>query len=106
MHYIDIKPLSVNEAYTGKRYKTNEYRQYSNSLSWLLPKKVNIYPKMSISIIFGFKNASADIDNPTKLFLDILQNFYNFNDKNIYKITIEKQITNKPFIMFEIHEFI
>lgn len=105
-HFIDIKPLSVNKLYTGKRYKTDDYRNYSNSLRWLLPKNIQIYPKMTISLIFGFENTSSDTDNPTKGFLDIISKFYGFNDKNVYKLIIEKQITKHPFIKFNIEKYI
>ena len=38
MVHIDIKPLSVNEAWQGRRYKTPKYKQYQETLLWLLPK--------------------------------------------------------------------
>jgi len=37
---INYKPLSVNEAWQGKRFKTKAYKDYEKSLMLLLPKIV------------------------------------------------------------------
>jgi hypothetical protein len=39
---IKIKPLSVNKAWQGKRFKTNEYKQYEKEVSLLLPSHLKI----------------------------------------------------------------
>lgn len=107
MHTIEIKPLSVNEAYTGRRFKTKKYKQYIKDAKWLFPKKskVEIFDKMFISVIFGFTNAAADLDNPYKQFSDIISKLYGFNDKNVWKMTLEKIISDKPFIKFKIEKY-
>ena len=33
---IDIKPLSVNKCWQGRRYKTSEYKAYEEELLWIL----------------------------------------------------------------------
>lgn len=40
-------------------------------------------------------NTLSDIDNPTKLILDILQKRYGFNDKMIYELNLKKEIVKK-----------
>ena len=57
---IDMKPLSVNEAWQGKRYKTEEYKQYENTLLWLLPKIKIPEPPYEIHFRFGFSNSLSD----------------------------------------------
>ena len=87
---IDIKPLSVNQAWQGRRFKTESYKQYENDLFLLLPKLKVPEGKLTLLIQVGFSSKASDADNIAKTFLDILQKFYNFNDKNIYKLAIEK----------------
>lgn len=105
MTRIDIKPLSVNEAWQGKRYKTNKYRAYENSLLWLLPNNLNISPPpYKIQFRFGFSCSLSDWDNPVKPTQDILAKKYNFNDKLIRKAVVEVEIVErgKEFVEFEI----
>lgn len=57
----------------------------------LLPNNVRI-PKgdKMIYIRWGFSSALADWDNPIKPFQDILQQKYNFNDREIHFAIVEK----------------
>ena len=104
MEYIKIKPLSVNQVWAGRRFKTVAYKDYEKSLSYLLPKELPlIIGKLKLDICFGLSSKSGDIDNPVKPFIDILQKKYNFNDKNIYELLVKKQDVKKgeEFIKFE-----
>lgn len=102
MTKINIKPLSVNEAWRGKRFKTEKYKVYERALLHLLPSAV--IPKdilFQLDIHFYFSNKASDLDNPVKLIIDIIQKKYDINDKNIYKLTVEKSIVKKGFEAFE-----
>ena len=103
---IQIKPLSVNQAWQGRRFKTPTYKKYEKDLMLLLPKDNYSSQKLGIEIEFGFSNSASDIDNPLKPFLDILQKKYLINDKQIYQLIVKKTITKKgdEFINFEIDE--
>ncbi len=92
---INIKPLSVNEAWQGKRYKTEKYKRYQNTLLWILPKIAIPEPPYELHFRFGFSNKLADWDNPVKLTQDILSKKYGFNDKLIRKAVIETEIVKK-----------
>ena len=101
---VKIKPLSVNKAWQGKRFKTPEYKQYERAVLLMLPK-INIPDgELCIKIIFGFSNKGSDIDNPAKLFIDIMQKKYKFNDSSIYELHLFKMVVEKgsEFIDFEI----
>jgi len=104
---VQIKPLSVNRAWQGKRFKTPEYKRYEQELLLTL-KKVKI-PKGKIEIQYtvGYSNKLSDIDNFIKPFQDVLQKKYNFNDNLIYKMIVEKEIVKKgeEFIEFNIKEY-
>lgn len=107
MDVIKVKPLSVNEAYTGRRFCTNALSSYKNEIYYSLKQKNVPEGKLEINIDFGFSSKGSDIDNHVKCFLDVLQKKYGFNDNRVYKMTLTKQITKKgsEYIAFEIKPF-
>jgi Holliday junction resolvase RusA-like endonuclease len=104
---LNVKPLSVNQVWQGKRFKTPKYKAYEKELLLLLPNdyKVPLKP-LEITLKFGFSSKLSDWDNPIKPFQDILQKKYKFNDSQIYKAIVIKEIVKKgdEFIEFEINE--
>ena len=102
---ILIKPLSVNQAWQGKRYKTNVYLKYERDILKLIPKEPILPAPYRFDITFGFSNKASDIDNPLKPFLDCIQKKYNINDKDIYELNVKKEIVKKgkEFIDFKIY---
>jgi len=103
---VDIKPLSVNQAWKGRRFKTKAYDKYIRDVMCLLkPLKVSD-GEIELEITFGLSNRAADIDNPLKCFIDVLQKKYNFDDKMIYRLIVNKVITKKgsEFIEFKLKE--
>lgn len=102
---IDQKPLSVNQAWQGRRYKTKLYQQYERMMLTVLPHLSIPSGRLSITLTFGFSNKSSDLDNPVKPMLDILQKRYGFNDSRIYLLTVNKKIVPKgqENITFEIN---
>lgn len=100
---IDYKPLSVNEAWQGKRFKTDKYKKYERDLLFILPK-INIGNITGIYLEFGLSSLLADFDNPVKPFVDILQKKYGFNDRDINTATIKKIIMpkGKEYIKFRL----
>lgn len=99
-----IKPLSVNKAWQGKRFKTNDYKKYEEDLLLMLPKIKIINPPYRLNITVGFSNKASDLDNVLKPFLDILQKKYDINDKHIQILHVEKEVVakNNEFISFQI----
>lgn len=90
-----IKPLSVNEVWKGRRFKTQAYKDYELQLSYMLPKLKLPPPPYVVSFVFAFSSKGADIDNPVKPFLDVLQKVYNFNDKEVVRLIVDKKIVKK-----------
>ena len=101
---IDIKPLSVNDAWAGKRFKTPEYKQYERDVLFLLPRIKIPEGKLEVEFTFGFSSQGSDVDNPIKPLLDIISKKYGFNDNKIYRMILNKEIVKKgnEFIKFEI----
>ena len=104
MTRLSIKPLSVNDAWKGRRYKTDKYRAYEMELLYRLPKIVLPPPPYEVTYRFGFSSASSDNDNPVKPFQDILSKKYKFNDKLIKRTIIESDYVKKgqEFVEFSI----
>ena len=102
---LQIKPLSVNQCWRGRRFKTEKYKNYEKELFYLLPTiEISKKNKISIEIIFGVSSKNNDIDNPIKPFVDILSKKYQFNDKMIYHLEAQKEDVKKgqEFIKFKI----
>jgi len=105
---IDIKPLSVNEAWRGQRFKTDAYKIFERSLLFMLPKNV-IIPEapFEIHLEFGFSSANSDWDNGIKQFTDVLAKKYGFNDRYIKKgiVVVENVPKGKEYIKFELKHY-
>lgn len=103
---INIKPLSVNEAYKGRRFSTPNLKGYKTELGFFLKPLKIPEGNLKINIEFGFSSKGSDLDNAVKPFLDVLQKKYSFNDNRVYELVLSKRITakNKEYIKFEIKQ--
>ena len=104
MEHIKIKPLSINEAYSGRRRRTKAYNNYINNVMYQLKKIALPVPPFSLSYEFGYSSKGSDIDNAVKPITDILQKRYGFNDNQIYELHVIKKIVKKgkEYIKFKI----
>ena len=106
---LNEKPLSVNEAWQGKRFKTPIYKSYEETILLTMPNaKVDPDEMLRIEFFFGFSNKASDLDNPVKLLLDIAQKKYGFNDKNVFELNVRKCIVKKgeEFIQMGIYKLL
>ena len=106
MHKVNIKPLSVNEAWQGRRFKTQQYKRYERDLLMLLPK-IEIPPgDLQVTFTVGYSNANADIDNFVKPTVDVMQKRYGFNDRRITRLVIDKVIVPRgmEYFSFEVDQ--
>lgn len=104
---LEIKPLSVNKAFQGRRFKTNDYKKFEKQMLLLLPKlKKELTGSLKIELEYGFSSKLSDIDNPCKLVLDCLVKKYGFDDRQIYELNQVKKIVKKgsEYIKFSIVE--
>jgi Holliday junction resolvase RusA-like endonuclease len=104
---VKIKPVSVNECWQGKRFKTKKYKSFEQQLLYILPA-INLPPSpYELIYTFYFSNFCSDIDNPVKPITDILQKKYSFNDKDVLRLIVEKKIVKKgsEFFSFEIKHY-
>ena len=105
---IRTKPISINECWTWRRFKTPKYKQYEEEVMLLIRDTslvdVKEWQPLKVSIVFWLSSKNADIDNPIKPILDIFQKVYGFNDKQVYKLEVSKLDVKKwyEFIEFDI----
>ncbi len=107
MAEIKIKPLSVNQAWRGRTFKSDKYKKYISDVLSILPSNVVIPDgRLFICLEFGFSSTASDWDNPIKPFVDILQLKYQFNDSRIYRAEVIKTKVKRgqDFIRFDIKE--
>lgn len=106
MTEIKITPISVNNAWQGRRFKTPQYKDYETALLLMLPKMEAIQSPLGIEIVFGFSSPLSDIDNPLKPFLDIMQKKYGINDRDIFELNVKKELVKKgnEFIKYKFKE--
>ena len=105
MNRVNIKPLSVNQAWQGKRFKTPKYKSFQSEMLLTLPNlNEDFTGRLKVTIRYGFSSKLSDIDNPCKLVLDCLVKKYGFDDRQIYELYQSKEIApkGKEFIEFEI----
>lgn len=102
-----VKPLSVNQVWQGKRFKTPAYKSYEKLLLLTLPDIELPQPPFTLHLEFGVSSSLSDWDNPIKPFQDVLQKRYGFDDKNImvgivHKVRIPK---GEEYISFKIEHY-
>lgn len=104
---LRVKPLSVNEAWQGRRFKTEKYKSFEKLVLLSLQKMKIPDGELTVRFTFGFSNKASDLDNPVKPLMDCLQKKYGFNDSRVYKLIVEKQIVpkGKEFFSFTISKF-
>ena len=73
---LKIKPLSVNQAWQGRRFKTGTYKEYEKAVSLLINDKHNpVKGLVEIDYEFGLCGkgfSSSDVSNLIKCLEDIL----------------------------------
>lgn len=106
-HIVNIKPLSVNEAFKGKKFRTLKYDNFIKNCLLQLPKSIDIPNKkhIKLAIEFGFSSKASDIDNCIKSFQDCLVKKYGVDDRFIYELHVFKNIVpkEKEYIKFKIY---
>lgn len=110
---IYIKPLSVNEAWQGRRFKSPKYKVFENFVLLSLkaskwkPSKQILSGPVEVEFWFGLSSKNADIDNPVKPMLDIIQKHTGFNDKQVHRLIVNRVQVAKgdEYVRFEVRKF-
>jgi Holliday junction resolvase RusA-like endonuclease len=102
---INIKPLSVNQAWRGRRFKSDKYKTFERNMLLNLPSiKKDLTGDLKVVIHYGFSSKLSDIDNPCKMVLDCFCKKYGFDDRQVFELIQTKEIVKKgqEFIKFNI----
>jgi len=104
MVHLDVKPLSLNNAYRGRRFKTAELESFKKAVTLLIPRIEVPQGKLSVRYVFGVSTKNSDGDNLIKVFQDALAESYGFNDNLIYHWDVTKVDVPKgmEYIEFEL----
>jgi Holliday junction resolvase RusA-like endonuclease len=106
MEKINIKALSVNSCFQGRRFTNQAHKDYVREVLSQLPIKFIGRPPYKLILEFGLSSKLQDLDNCIKVFQDCLTVKYDFNDRDIYEIQATKLNVEKgnEFIKFNIVE--
>lgn len=104
--YVKVKPISINKAFQGRRFKTSECKEFEEELSYLLPKARLIKGEVEIRLTFFLKNYKrTDISNLVKILEDILvKKGFIEDDRKVKRMTLEKIQYKEDYIKIEISQ--
>jgi len=108
---IPVKPMSVNVAWQGRRFKTRVYKNYQECLGWHLKKycdlKIRDEVEMVVEVHLQNKTyAQSDVDNFLKPLLDTLVEYKVLdNDRFVRKLTVEKMSGESNWINILIKKY-
>lgn len=104
---LKIKPISVNEAWQGRRYKTEIYKAYEEQLLWMFKGYKECKPCGLYGIVIKWASPNAlksDIDNVIKPFMDCLvKSGIVKDDRYCNEMHIEKIKSKDYFIEFNLY---
>lgn len=93
---LKVKPMSVNQSYLGRKVKSAAYHKYEKLvLSFLEYTPVPERGLLEINFVFGVSSKLADLDNPIKALMDLLQKLHTFNDNRVFKLSAIKKLVPK-----------
>ena len=104
---IKLKPLSINQAFQGRRFKSKGHRQYEKDIHALVKPCLNPLTGMIVATYsFFIKNDKmTDGDNLVKVLQDILVKLgYIKDDRYIKRYIIEKYHSENEHIEVEFRE--
>lgn len=101
---LNIKPISVNSCWQGRRFSTPLYKEFQLHMARILPNIKLGLPPYKVCIEFGLSSKLADLDNGVKPLLDCMVKKYDFDDRDIYELNLRKVIVSKgeEYIRFKI----
>lgn len=107
---IELKPISTNRIYKGKRYLSAEARKFKEDARMYLRQCFQEYniPAGDLHVYYRFGvSRKMDVDNCVKLFQDVLCDYLGIDDSRIRAVTAirDKVSIRSEFIGFKILPF-
>lgn len=104
---IPIKPISINECWQGRRFKTNRYNNWRINFSCLLNgQKKYLSKNLKVKIFLYLKSITrSDIDNFLKPIIDsLVKDKIIVDDRFIQELEVKKIKSIQEYIEYEIIE--
>lgn len=103
---LPLKPLSVNAAWKGRRFKTKDYIHFREDFGKVAIGSQQIKGMVRVELTFTLTKenySSSDVDNLIKPVLDgIVDRGYIEDDRKIIELTARKQLGPEYAIQFVI----
>lgn len=105
---LDVRPLSVNNAFRGRRFKTPEAKQFDRILALILPKRFEPGPCYRVTYRFGLRQFGlSDLDNLLKCLQDcIVRKGIITDDRKITELHAFKTRSEKDTVQVEIESIL
>lgn len=89
---VEIKPLSINACFQGRKFKTIEYKDYEHEMLLILPYQEMIEGEVSVEVDFYVRKPKIlDVDNLIKPLFDILtKKGYWRDDRYVFELRARK----------------
>ena len=101
---VDIKALSINEAWQGRRYKTPKYKDWERMILIALPKppEIPLEGVIKAEMVFYLSHPlRSDVSNYVKLFEDCLvKKGFLKDDRYIFSLLLRKEKRSEEGIWF------
>lgn len=107
MKTFNFKPISVNEAYIGRRFDSQKKKEFMEKMKKdLLNTEIDCKPPYCLWWRF-YVTAASDLDNLIKVATDCVFKHFWINDNLVYKIVAEKCIAKrgKEYFQLEIEHY-
>jgi Holliday junction resolvase RusA-like endonuclease len=97
---VPHKAISTNQLHMGTKTRSWDYKKFRKEVFQFLEDnhggvKPNLQGNLVFTLEVGFSNPTSDLSNSIKGIEDVLAEFYEFNDKQIVRIVMDKYIVNK-----------
>lgn len=96
--YLPVPALSTNKMYSGRKTRSWHYKKFRKQVFALLKdesKHVDLSGNLQLSMDVGFSSPLSDLSNAQKSIEDIIAEYFEFNDRQIVSIKLEKFLVNK-----------
>ena len=105
-HKFCFKPLSANKMFYRAKQLTRDYREWREAIyeDIPMPRKwpFKQEQELEFTVMVGLSSKLADVDNCIKPLLDTFQYMFDFNDRMVFKVTIEKEHVKKGEEYFDV----
>ena len=70
---LPIKPISINQCFQGRRFRTKEFKQWQNDMLKVMPKRSKLAGGVKVAITLFLKSIyRSDCDNFLKPIIDCI----------------------------------